>query len=326
MNVDEIKREIFGDAEIDKQIKKSDETLHEENNIISFEKIKGFENNPFKMYDDEKLEELVESIKDDGLLSPILLWKKEDTYTILSGHNRFNALKKLGYESLDSKMYKIIENISQDEAMLIVADANLVQRQKLLPSEKAKAYQIQQEVLGNKNTKRSEVFAKILEENTLNTGEIAEDKNLYHDVTKENRMTIYRYLRLNYLIPELLEKVDNKEISLVLGVELSNLKEDEQMEVFKYFLQENKIKLNMEICKKIREKSEKIKITYEVLELIVESLNKPKKSRTFKLNFKEIREISKRELKTDKDAKEYILKAVKFYEENNKDVFNSMEE
>lgn len=133
---------------------------------------------------------------------------------------------------------------------------------------------------------------------------------------QESQANIYRYLRLNYLIPELLEKVDNKEISLVLGVELSYLKEDEQMEVFKYFLQENKVKLNMELCKKIREKAEKVQLTFEILELIVESLNKPKNARTFKLNFKEIREISKRELKTDKDAKEYILEAIKFYEEN----------
>ena len=324
MNIKDIKDELFGDLEIEKE--NQIEQQIENNQIISFKKIKGFENNPFKIYDDEKLEELAESIKDDGLLSPILLWKIEDTYIILSGHNRFNALKMLGYEKLDNTMYKIIENISQDDAMLIVADANLVQRQKLLPSEKAKAYEIQQNALKNKSTKRSEVFAKISEENALNIGETAEDNENGHDVRLDEKRNIRRYLRLNYLIPELLEKVDNKEISLVLGVELSYLKEDEQMEVFKYFLQESKAKLNMEVCRKIREKSEKMQITYEILELIVESLNKPKKSRTFKLNFKEIREISKRDLKTDKDAKDYILECVKFYEENNKAVFNSVEE
>lgn len=322
MNIKDIKDELFADLEIEKEI----EQQIENNQIISFKKIKGFENNPFKIYDNEKLEELAESIKDDGLLSPILLWEIEDTYIILSGHNRFNALKMLGYEKLDNTMYKIIENISQNDAMLIVADANLVQRQKLLPSEKAKVYQIQQQVLNNKNTKRSEVFMEISQENDLNIGEIAEDTKNCTEFNFEKSRNIYKYLRLNYLIPELLEKVDNKEISIVLGVELSYLKEDEQIEVFKYFLQESKAKLNMEVCRKIREKSEKIQITYEILELIVESLNKPKNSRTFKLNFKEIREISKRDLKTDKDAKDYILECVKFYEENNKDVFNSMEE
>lgn len=152
MNITDIKKELFGNLETKKeeQLEKTNDILQEENKVISFEKIKGFENNPFKMYDDEKLEELTESIKDDGLLSPILLWKKEDTYIILSGHNRFNALKKLGYTSLDNTMYKVIENITEDDAKLIVADANLVQRQKLLPSEKAKAYQIQQEVFRNK--------------------------------------------------------------------------------------------------------------------------------------------------------------------------------
>ena len=321
MNITDIKNELFGNLEIKKeeQVERANEILLEENKVISFEKIKGFENNPFKMYSDEKLEELAECIKDDGLLSPILLWKKEDTYVILSGHNRFNALKKLGYDSLDDKMYKIIENISQDEAMLIVADANLVQRQKILPSEKAKAYRIQQEVFKNKDTIRSKNFAKILEENSLNIGEIAEDTDLCHDVNFEKNRSIYRYLRLNYLISELLEKVDNKEISLVLGVELSYLKEYDQMEVFNYFYKEDKAKLNMELCKKIRKKAEKVQLTFEILELIVESLNKPKKLRSFKLNFKEIREISKRELKTDKDAQDYILECVKFYEENNKE-------
>lgn len=309
--------ELFADIGVNPTITENTlETTSEKDESISFDKIKDFENNPFNLYDDEKLEELAQSIKDDGLLSPIFLWQRYETYTILSGHNRFRALKKLGYESLSESMYKVVSNISDDDARLIVADANLCQREKLLPSERAKAYKIQQEVLKNKNTSRSDVFAKILEENAQNPSEMAEHKNLFHDETKEKRVSMWRYLRLNYLISELLEKIDKKEISIVIGVELSYLKEDEQKVVYQYFFEESKCKLTLDICKKIREKAEKIAIIKEIIDLIVESVLKPKNSRTFKLNFKEIRELSKKELKTDKEAKEYILECIKYYEAN----------
>ncbi|WP_317367397.1 ParB N-terminal domain-containing protein [uncultured Tyzzerella sp.] len=335
MDMDYIKRKIKEKEEeqkfLEEQTKKDIEVKLafniEENNIINndvledkaihFNKIVEFEDNPFKKYTDEDLEELKESIKDNGLLNPIILWKTEDKYTILSGHNRFLALKNLEYEKLDSKMYKVLEDISLEDAKLIVVDTNLIQRKNLLPSEKAKAYKIQKEMLEKNNSKRSVNFEFFQEENALNTGEIAEDKNLCHDVNLEKNRSIYRYLRLNYLRPEFLKKVDDKEISLVMGVELSYLKEDEQKEVFTYFFErDNFLKLNLEICKNIREKAKSIKISKEVLDLIIEKYLKPKTSRSFKINFKNIKEISSREIKTDKEAKDYIMDCIKFYEEN----------
>ena len=214
-------------------------------------------------------------------------------------------------------MYKVLEDISLDEASLIVVDTNLVQRKNLLPSEKAKAYKIQKEMLEKNNSTRSVNFEFFEEENTLNTREIAEDKNLCHDVNLEKSRSIYRYLRLNYLIPELLKKVDDKELSLVIGVELSYLKEDEQSEVFNYFFEKDiLLKLNLEISKSIRERAKSIKISKEVLDLIVEKYLKPKTPRSFKINFKDIKEISSREIKTDKEAKDYIIDCIKFFEEN----------
>ena len=147
---------------------------------IDIDKIKNFEENPFKLLNREDLEELAESIKDEGLLNPIILWKRYDEYIILSGHNRIEALKILGYKSLEKSMYIIKENISIDDARIIVVDTNLVQRKTILPSERAKAYEMWKNSLSKKQTNRSENFVF---ENAVNTGEIAEHSNLYHKFT-----------------------------------------------------------------------------------------------------------------------------------------------
>ncbi len=239
-----------------------------------------------------------DNIKEEKNLENKILWKKENSYIILSGHNRVEALKMLGYEKLDKTMYKIKENISLEDARLILVDTNLVQRKDILPSERAKAYKIWKQVLEQKQAKRSENFVF---ENSFNTGEIAKQESLGHNVLEEKRRNINRYLRLNYLIKNLLNKVDEKELNLVMAVELSYLKEDVQNIVFDYFFIQNKSSLSIDICKKIREQAKKIEIKEETLSLIIESVEKKKTPRTFKLNFKDIREISNRTFTTDKE-------------------------
>ena len=326
-SISDIKNEIFRDLEIKKEEKENNKNIfinqtqekifgETTSDEIDINMLEPFNENPFKLCSSEDLEELAESIKDEGLLNPIILWKKEDSYIILSGHNRVEALKMLGYQKLGKTMYKIKEDISLDDARLILVDTNLVQRKNLLPSERAKAYKIWKQVLEQKQVKRSENFVF---ENSSNTGEIAEQENLCHDVTNEQKRSIYRYLRLNYLINELVNKVDEKELSLVIAVELSYLKEDIQNIVFDYFFLNKKSSLSMDICKKIREKATKVEITEETLALIIESVEKKKTPRTFKLNFKDIREISNKTFTTDKEAKDYVLECVRFYEENNRE-------
>ena len=162
---------------------------------------------------------------------------------------------------------------------------------------------------GNNHYKKNKV-------NSSNIVEIAEQENSGHNVLEEKRRNINRYLRLNYLISDLLNKVDEKQLSLIMAVELSYLKDNIQQIVFNYFFINNKATLNMDICKKIREKSSKIDITDEEISLIIESVIKKKMPRTFKLKFKDIKEISNKSFKTDKEAKDYILECIKFYEEN----------
>ncbi len=320
-SISDLKKEIFRDLKLNDEFKednKEDKVINTkiENKIsdevknkgeINIDELNSFSENPFNLYKEEELEELAESIKDDGLLTPIILWKKENNYIILSGHNRVEALKLLGYKKLTSEMYQIKENITLDDARLILIDANLVQRKSLLPSEKAKAYKIQMQVLKDKQCKR---YKNFIFDNVTNVDKKCTEYNL------EIKRNVYIYLRLNNLISELLNKVDNEEISIRMGMELSYLKEEEQKNVFKYFFVDNKAKINIDICKEIRERGRKVDITDEIISLIVDVLTNEKPYHILKLSLKEIRELSDKPFITDKEAKEYIRECIKFYEKN----------
>ncbi len=314
-SINEIKKDIFKDLELkNKKEKNIDEKVKNLFNYelkgkedINISELNSFNENPFNLYSQEELEELAESIRDEGLLNPITLWKKEDGYTILSGHNRVEALKMLGYEKLDKTMYQIKENITLDDARLIVIDANLVQRKNLLPSEKAKAYKIQIQVLKDKQCKRHKNFI---------FDDISDLNKKCTEYNIEIKRNVYIYLRLNNLIPELLNKVDSGEISIRMGMELSYLKEQEQRNVLKYFFIENKAKINIDICKEIREKAKKVDITEEIISLIVEIFRDKKPYHTLRLSLKEIIDISQKPFITDKEAKEYIKECIRFYEKN----------
>lgn len=287
---------------------------------IYIDRLQSFGENPFKLCNQDDLQELAESIKDEGLLNPIILWKKENTYTILSGHNRIEALKMLGHSKLKKDMYKIKENISLDDARLIVVDTNLVQRREILPSERAKAYSIQQKVLCNKDTNRS---VKTLFIDALNTGETAEQELLFPEETKEknsqngdSRTSIFRYLRLNHLIDQLLNKVDESELSIKMGVELSYLDILAQEEVFSYFFVDKTERLSLDICKKIKQEAKKMPINRDTIDIIIGKMKKKKStSRDFKIKVKDIEELTNITFSTDKEARDYIIKCIKFYEE-----------
>ena len=322
-SISDIKNEIFGNLQQEQKEEQNRpiNQMQEKNfyepisNEIDINMLKPFNENPFKLCNSEDLEELAESIKDEGLLNPVILWKKEDSYIILSGHNRIEALKMLGYQKLDKTMYKIKEDISLDNARLILVDTNLVQRKKFLPSEKARAYKIQQSVLNKSKSIRSVNF---IDENAINIGEMAEDKEECTQCNLENKRNIYNYLRLNYLINKLLEKVDDNELSIKIAIELSYLDEDTQEEIFIYFFIDKIEKLNLDIAKKIRQEYKKMPINRNTLDVIIEKMKKKKVSKqSYKINVKDIEQITDKSFANEKEARDFILKCIKFYEENN---------
>ncbi len=186
--------------------------------------IDNFKNHPFKVTDDDKMFETVDSVKEHGVLVPAIIRPKDNgRYEMVAGHRRKRACEIAKI----SKLPCIIRNLTDDEATIIMVDSNL-QRENILPSERAFAYKMKLEAMkrqGQRNDLTSSQVATKLDSATKVGGE-----------NGESRDTVYRYIRLTYLIPELLEFVDNHylnlndktKMALLPAVEISYLKEDEQ--------------------------------------------------------------------------------------------------
>lgn len=188
---------------------------------IEIYKISGFKGHPFKVVDDEKMQELVESIKVNGVLSPVLIRPTGmDTYEMISGHRRLHAAELAGLTAIPS----IIREMTDDEAVIAMVDAN-IQREELLPSEKAFAFKMKLDAMKRQGQRPDQTSGHNVPK--LTTDQIGE----------ENGMTgrqIKRYIRLTELIPELMEYVDLKRINLVCGVEISYLDKEIQKWLFEY--------------------------------------------------------------------------------------------
>ena len=188
---------------------------------IEIYKISGFKGHPFKVVDDEKLQELVDSIKINGVLSPVLIRPTGmDTYEMISGHRRLHAAQLAGLTAIPS----IIREMTDDEAVIAMVDAN-IQREELLPSEKAFAFKMKLDAMKRQGQRPDQTSGHNVPK--LTTDQIGE----------ENGMTgrqIKRYIRLTELIPELMEYVDLKRINLVCGVEISYLDKEIQKWLFEY--------------------------------------------------------------------------------------------
>ena len=185
---------------------------------IPLEKIRSFEGHPYKVIDNDEMNALIESIQEQGILSPLIvrpLENTEDEYELISGHRRLRAAQKAGAKNVPVFIYAV----SRDEAAIMLVDSNL-HREHILPSEKAFAYKLKLEALKNQGKRTdltlSQVATKL--DSATEIGEIA----------GESRDKVYRYIRLTYLIPELLELVDEGRIALTPAVELSYLTEEQQ--------------------------------------------------------------------------------------------------
>lgn len=170
---------------------------------------------PFLMYGEEEMEQMVESVREMGILTPVLLrpWK-DGRYQTLAGHNRIEAAKKSGLTTVPA----VIRECNNEDAAIAVVDTNLQQRQHLLPSERARAYKVKMDAVGRKQGQRSDLMGK---ERQDTAQEIA-------DLSNESKRNVFRYLRLNSLIPPLLQRVDEKAISVEAGGNLSLLRPEEQ--------------------------------------------------------------------------------------------------
>lgn len=180
--------------------------------MITTDKIRPFDGHPYKVKDDEEMNTLIESVQAQGILSPIIVRPIENTdeYEVISGHRRLHASIKAGIKEVPVLIYAV----SRDEAAVMLVDSNL-HREHILPSEKAFSYKLKHEALKHQGITCGQVGHKSRD-----------------DISDaESGRTVQRYIRLTYLIPEFLDKMDNGEIALSVGVELSFLDEKSQYDV-----------------------------------------------------------------------------------------------
>ena len=186
---------------------------------LPLDKLESFPNHPFKVIDDDKMLETVESIKERGVLVPILVRPNNDgNFEIVSGHRRHHASLLAGKTEIPA----IVREMDDDTAILLMVDSNL-QREELLPSEKAFAYKMKLDAMKRQAGRPSKNSAQI-----GRNFDGKESRELLADQTGESRNQISRYIRLTSLVPDLLNRVDNKTIAFNAAVEVSYLTEPEQ--------------------------------------------------------------------------------------------------
>ena len=200
---------------------------------IEIEKIRPFKDHPFKVLDDEKMQDLVESIRANGILSPVLIRPiGNDRYEMVSGHRRMHAAQVLGLERIPA----IIRDMTDDEATVKMVDSN-IQREELLPSEKAFAYKMKMEAMRRQ-------AGRPTKDNSAQIGRNIETAEMVGELVGESRMQVRRYIRLTELLPELLDLVDKKRLQFTVAVEISYIDPEVQKWIYDYIRENGQIKLS----------------------------------------------------------------------------------
>ena len=265
---------------------------------IPLTEIDDFPDHPFQVRMDEDMDQLVESVKSRGIITPITLRQKEDgRYEIISGHRRRKACELAGLEMVPAE----IKELTRDEAIILMVESNL-QRSVILPSEKAFAYKMRLEAM-NRQGKRSDLTSTPVESKLRANEELGE-------AVGESREQIRRYIRLTELAPELLEMVDEGKIAMRPAVELSYLNEIEQQDLLPAMEIADATPSHAQAIK-MRKFSQEGKLTPEVIESIM-CEEKPNQKEKVSIRY----EDAKRYIPSSVPYNEtgaYILKALEYY-------------
>ena len=186
---------------------------------IPIDAIDDFPEHPFQVRDDEEMAQLVRSIDNNGVLNPIIVRQNGERYELIAGHRRRHACRTLGIKTIPA----IVRELSREEAVVEMVDSNL-QREHILPSEKAFAYKMKMDAIKSQG-QRTDLTSRPMGEKLLSVEEIAND-------AEDSARQVHRYIRLTELIPELLTMVDEGKIAFRPAVELSYLTRDEQGDLF----------------------------------------------------------------------------------------------
>lgn len=201
---------------------------------IEIDKIKSFAGHPFKVIDDEKMQDLIESISESGVLTPVLIRPDQnDGYEMISGHRRMHAAQKAGLITIPA----IVREMTDDEAVIAMVDAN-IQREELLPSEKAFAYKMKMEAMKRQGARIDLTCVQ----NDHKLGK--KSREILGEQIGISSTQIQRYIRLTELIPDLLELVDKKRLNFTIAVDISYIPQDVQKWIYEYICDNGFIKPN----------------------------------------------------------------------------------
>ena len=269
--------------------------------FLPIDKLRPFENHPFRVKDDAEMDQLVFSVLTQGLLTPIVV-RKTDTeeYEVISGHRRLRACQKAGIETVPALIY----SMDRDAAVIALVDSNL-HREHLLPSEKAFAYRMKMEAMSHQG-QRSDLTSSQVATKLDSASSIGKSQG-------ESRDQVFRYIRLTYLIPEILQMVDEKKIALTPAVELSYLTESQQRDLLET--------MESEDCTPSLSQSQQLKKLSQSgaldMDRILELLQQPKANQEEKLRFdmKDIRRYFPKNYTTERIQKT-ILQLLEKFERN----------
>lgn len=268
---------------------------------IQLDMLEEFPEHPFKVKDDESLQKMKDSIIELGVLNPIIVRPTEkNCYQIVSGHRRKLACELSGITEIPA----IVKDITDDEAIILMVDSN-IQREKLLPSEKAFAYKMKLEALKHQGIRSDLTLSPM--------GTKLESKNSAQTIAEENgesKNNVYRYIRLTELIDELLDKVDEEIIAFRPAVEISYLSVDNQKALLDYIdLQLVTPSLSQAI--QIKEMDKAGTLNADKIEDIL-SVEKPNQIERVKFNRERITNVLPKNV-TEERMEDFVVKAIEFY-------------
>lgn len=265
---------------------------------IPLSEIDDFPDHPFKVKLDEDMDQLVQSIKERGIITPVTLRPKEDgRYEIVSGHRRKKACELAGFDTVKAE----VREMTRDEAIILMVESNL-QRSVILPSEKAFSYKMRLEAM-NRQGQRSDLTSTPVVSKSRSNEELGSEHG-------ESREQVRRYIRLTELIPELLDLVDEGRIAFRPAVELSYLQKEEQGALLEQIAYADATP-SLAQAIKLKRFSQDGKLNNEVIESIM-SEEKPNQREKINIKYAEARRFIPASVTYEKTG-EYILKALEYY-------------
>ena len=266
---------------------------------IPLTEIDDFPDHPFKVRLDEDMDQLIESVKSRGVITPITLRRKEDgRYEIVSGHRRRKACELAGLETVPAE----IKELTRDEAIILMVESNL-QRSVILPSEKAFSYKMRLEAMKRQQGERTDLTS-------VPVGQKLSTREMIAENAPDSNTQIQRYIRLTELAPELLDLVDEGKIAMRPAVELSYLNDEEQQDLLPAMELADATPSHAQAIK-MRKFSQDGKLTPEVIESIM-CEEKPNQKEKVSIRYEDARKYIPSSVPY-KDTGAFILKALEYY-------------